>query len=52
MKKIFAVFLLLAVLIGGAVWYFLSGAGDLIRTQIEQQGSKYLGTQVSVFNVD
>lgn len=52
MKKILVVFLLLAVLIGGAVWYFLSGAGDLIRTQIEQQGSKYLGTQVSVFNVD
>lgn len=52
MKKIFVVFLLLAVLIVGAVMYFLSGAGDLIKTQIEQQGSKYLGTQVSVFNVD
>lgn len=52
MKKILVVFLLLAVLIGGAVWYFLSGAGNLIRTQIEQQGSKYLGTQVSVLNVD
>lgn len=52
MKKVLVVFLLLAVIIGGAAWYFLSGAGDLIRTQIEQQGSKYLGTQVSVFNVD
>ena len=52
MKKVLVVFLLLAAIIGGAVWYFLSGAGDLIRTQIEQQGSKYLGTQVSVFNVD
>jgi hypothetical protein len=30
----------------------LSGAGDLIRVQIEEQGSKYLGTTVSVFNVD
>lgn len=52
MKKILVVFVFLALIIGGAAWYLFSGAGDLIRTQIEQQGSKYLGTQVSVFNVD
>jgi hypothetical protein len=42
----------LVLLIVGAAWYMLSGAGDLIRVQIEEQGSKYLGTTVSVFNVD
>ena len=42
----------LILLIAGAAWYMLSGAGDFIRAQIEQQGSKYLGTTVSVLNVD
>ena len=45
------VILLVLLLVGGA-WYMLSGAGDFIRGQIEQQGSKYLGTDVSVSNVD
>jgi len=52
MKKVLVVLLVLVLIIGGAAWYFLSGAGDLIRAQIEEQGSKYLGTQVSVVSVD
>jgi|TARA_R110000868_G_scaffold153155_1_gene378525 hypothetical protein len=52
MKKGLGIFAVLILLIAGAAWYMLSGAGDFIRTQIEQQGSKYLGTTVSVFNVD
>ena len=52
MKKVLIVVVLLALIIGGGATYLLSGAGDLIRTQIEQQGSKYLGTQVSVSNAD
>ncbi|MDP5030477.1 MAG: hypothetical protein NWQ54_13920 [Paraglaciecola sp.] len=52
MKKVLVIFAVLALLIAGGVWYMLSGAGDFIRAQIEQQGSKYLGTTVTVFNVD
>lgn len=52
MKKGLGIFAVLILLIAGAAWYMLSGAGDFIRTQIEQQGSKYLGTTVSVFNVE
>lgn len=52
MKKGLGIFALLILLIAGGAWYMLSGAGDFIRTQIEEQGSQYLGTTVSVFNVD
>jgi hypothetical protein len=52
MKKGLGIFALLLLLIAGGAWYVLSGAGDFIRAQIEQQGSQYLGTTVSVFNVD
>ncbi len=52
MKKGLGIFTVLVLLIAGGAWYMLSGAGDFIRAQIEQQGSKYLGTTVSVFNVD
>lgn len=52
MKKGLGIFALLLVLIAGAAWYLLSGASDFIRVQIEQQGSKYLGTTVSVSKVD
>lgn len=52
MKKGLMVVALLLLLIAGAAWYMLSGAGDFIRTQIEQQGNKYLGTTVSVLKVD
>ncbi|KXI27695.1 AsmA family protein [Paraglaciecola hydrolytica] len=49
MKKGLMIF---ALLIAGFAWYVLSGAGDFIRSQIEQQGSKYLGAAVSVASVD
>tara|TARA_B110000908_G_scaffold146249_1_gene177097 strand:- start:198 stop:983 length:786 start_codon:yes stop_codon:yes gene_type:complete len=52
MKKGLGIFALVALLIVGGVWYMLSGAGDFIRSQIEQQGSKYLATTVSVLKVD
>ncbi|GAB2697369.1 hypothetical protein Q4574_15045 [Aliiglaciecola sp. 3_MG-2023] len=52
MKKGLIVFAIIILLIAGGAWYLLSGAGDFIRTQMEQQGSKYLGTPVTVFNVD
>jgi hypothetical protein len=52
MKKVLVVILLLVALIAGGAWYLISGAGGFIKAQIEQQGSTFLGTQVSVFNVD
>ena len=52
MKKGLGILALLLLLIAGGAYYMLSGAGDFIRAQIEQQGSKYLGTTVSVFSVD
>ena len=52
MKKVLIVLLILLTLVAGGIWYLLSGASDLIKEQIEQQGSKFLGTQVSVFSVD
>jgi hypothetical protein len=52
MKKGLGIFALVVLLIAGGAWYILSGAGDFIRAQIEQQGSQYLGTNVSVFKVD
>lgn len=52
MKKVLGIIGLLILLIAGGAIYFLSGAGDFIRAQIEQQGTKYLGTSVSVAAVD
>ncbi|MFT6898602.1 MAG: hypothetical protein ACJA13_003026 [Paraglaciecola sp.] len=52
MKKGLVIFGLLILLIAGGAWYMLSGAGNFIRGQIEQQGSKYIGTAVSVVAVD
>lgn len=52
MKKGLMIFAFILLLIAGAAWYMLTGAGDFIRAQIEQQGSKYLGATVSVFSVD
>ena len=52
MKKGLGIFALVVLLIVGGVWYMLSGASDFIRSQIEQQGSKYLATTVSAFKVD
>ncbi|MGQ8364809.1 hypothetical protein [Glaciecola sp. 1036] len=52
MKKVLIILLVIIAVVAGGVWYALSNAGDIIKTQIEQQGSKFLGTQVSVFNVD
>ena len=52
MKKGLIVLLLVIGVVAGGVWYFLGNAGNLIKEQIEAQGSKFLGTSVSVFSVD
>lgn len=52
MKKGLVIFLLLVALIAGGLWYMLSGAGNFIKQQIEQQGTNYLGTPVTVFSVE
>jgi hypothetical protein len=52
MKKFLIVVVLIVLLIAGGAVYLLGGAGDFIRTQIEEQGSKYLGAPVSVTAVD
>lgn len=52
MKKGLVILGVLVLLIAGGAWYMLSGAGDFIRAQIEEQGSKYLGAPVSLVNVD
>lgn len=52
MKKGLIVFVVILALLAGGVWYVLSGAGDFIKVQIEEQGSKFLGTTVSVASVD
>lgn len=52
MKKVLVILGLLALLTAGGVWYMLSGAGNFIRAQIEQQGGQYLDTEVTVFSVE
>ncbi|WP_416305626.1 hypothetical protein [Neptunicella sp. SCSIO 80796] len=51
MKKLFIVVGLLAVMLAGGVWYLFSGADEFIRSQIEKQGSAFLGTSVQVASV-
>jgi len=51
-KKVIIVVLVLFALIAAGVWYVLGNAGNLIKQQIEEQGSKFLGTNVSVLNVE
>lgn len=52
MKKGLLITAVVLAAVAGGAWYTLSGAGGFIKEQIEVQGSKYLGTQVTVFNVD
>jgi hypothetical protein len=52
MKKGLVIFGLIVLLIAGIAFYLMRGAGDFIRTQIEEQGSQYLNTNVFVSNVD
>jgi hypothetical protein len=52
MKKGLMVIGLLLLLVVGGVIYLLGGGGDIIKTQIEKQGTLYLGTPVSVANID
>ncbi|MFC4700647.1 hypothetical protein ACFO4O_10785 [Glaciecola siphonariae] len=52
MKKVLIVILVVLALLGAGVWYLFSNAGSFIKAQIEEQGSRVLGTQVTVFSVD
>jgi hypothetical protein len=49
MKKVIVVLLVLALVVGGGIWYFVSYRLDsLIETRIEQTGSASFGSRVSV----
>ncbi|MCW8093366.1 hypothetical protein [Alteromonas sp. ASW11-130] len=52
MKKIFIGLLVVIIVVGGIVWYVMSGANEFLKTQIEKKGSRYLGTTVSVSGVN
>ncbi len=52
MKKVLLSLLVIIAIVVGLALYFLGGAGDFIKQQIEQQGSKFLGTSVTVSAVD
>jgi hypothetical protein len=52
MKKVLVGILIVLVVLGGVGWYVLSGAGDIIKAQIEKQGSSYLGVPVAVGKVE
>jgi hypothetical protein len=52
MKKVIVVLLVLALVVGAGVWYFVSFRLDsLIETRIEQAGSASFGSRVSVGKV-
>ncbi|RDV29163.1 hypothetical protein DXV75_01490 [Alteromonas aestuariivivens] len=51
MKKVLIFLLVLLVIVAGGIWYLLSGADEFIHNQIEQQGSRYLKTDVNVASV-
>lgn len=49
MKKFIVVLLVLALIVGGGVWYFVSFRLDsMIESRIEQAGTQSFGTRVSV----
>jgi len=49
MKKFIVVVLVLALIVGGGIWYFVSYRLDsMIETRIEQAGSRSFGSRVSV----
>ncbi|MBT0588186.1 hypothetical protein [Alteromonas oceanisediminis] len=52
MKKLLVVLLILVALIAGGLWYIANNAGGFIKEQVETQGTAYLGTSVSLANVD
>ncbi|GAB3011269.1 DUF748 domain-containing protein [Bowmanella dokdonensis] len=52
MKKLLLILLVLLLALAGAFIYLASGADELIRTQLEKQGSKVLGTPVTVSSVE
>ncbi|WP_229702168.1 DUF748 domain-containing protein [Bowmanella pacifica] len=52
MKKILVILLVLVAAFIGVVFYLVSGVDELIRSQMETQGSKALQTQVQVSKVE
>lgn len=52
MKKFLLAALVLVLVIVAAAVYILNDAGNLIKPQIEKHGSAFLGTSVTVANVD
>ncbi|MEP0355068.1 hypothetical protein [Paraglaciecola sp.] len=52
MKKALTIIAILVCIAVAGVWYVINGAGGIIKAQIEQQGNKYLGTEVTVLSVE
>ena len=52
MKKLIVILVVFAILMVGGIYYFLIKGDELIRTQIETQGSQFLGTSVKVAKVE
>ncbi len=52
MKKVLIALGTILVIVIGGFWLVFSNANSIIKEQIESQGTKLLGTQVSVFSVD
>lgn len=52
MKKALIIIAAILCVVVAGIWYVINGAGGMIKAQIEQQGSKYLETNVSVLSVD
>lgn len=51
MKKLLWIFVILILIIAGGLVYILNNADEIIRAQIEKQGSHYLQTPVTVETV-
>lgn len=52
MKKVLLVLLVIVAVVAGGVWFLLGNAGSIIKQQLEQKGSAFLDTSVSVANVE
>lgn len=52
MKKVLIAIGVILVIVAAAFWLLFSNANNIIKEQIESQGTHFLGTQVTVFSVD
>ncbi|UTP72883.1 hypothetical protein NLG07_01195 [Alteromonas sp. LMIT006] len=52
MQKIVIIISVIIAVIAGGIWYVFSQTDTLIKQQVEQRGSEYLGTKVSLGNAE